>query len=78
MGELISQGGVSLRVRGVKVPRGILFFFFPYFSRDGVAFIPSFVLGGRKELSRGYLGVCWSVLDSCGLGVSTSLRIAWN
>lgn len=28
MGELISQGGVSLRVRGVKVPRGILFFFF--------------------------------------------------
>lgn len=27
MGERISQGGVSLRVRGVKVPRGTRLFF---------------------------------------------------
>lgn len=43
-----------------------------------MVFIPSFFLGGREELSRGYLGVCWSVAGSRGLGVSTSLRIAWN
>lgn len=76
MGEHIRQGGVSLSERG-QGPSGYSSFF-PYFSGDGAAFIPSFVLSGREELSRGYLGVCWSVAGSHGLGVSTSLRIAWN
>lgn len=62
MGEHISQGGVSLRVPGVKVPRGTrLFFFlsFPYFSGDGAAFIPSFILGGSKVTQR----LSWGLLE---------------
>lgn len=62
MGERIPQGGGNLRVRGVRVPRGNSRVFFPPFfdfSGNGAALILSLILEARKELSRGYLGVCW-------------------
>lgn len=43
MGEHISQGGVSLRVRGVKVPRGTRRFFLPLFLWEWCGFYPLFL-----------------------------------
>lgn len=79
MGERTSLGGVNLRVREVKVPRGTRRPLFPFLISLGMMrLLPFFGSGGRKELSRGYLGVYRSLAGVCGLAISTFLRIARN
>lgn len=67
MGERGSQGGVSLSVRGVKVPGGTRIFFPPFLHFFGAGWLWSpWVLEGREELFRGYLTVCRSLAGACG------------
>lgn len=54
-----ARGGVSLRVSGVKVPRGTRIFFLSWFLR-GLAFRLTLILAGRES----YLEVIYGLLES--------------